>query len=342
MWSLLACQAPFGADRHDLVDFRVAALTAPPALAGDAISPRVALIVDGHPWSDRDIDLLWYWVDGPDDVEGIDPTWEIAGTGPAPMLVVPRDQRALGLLARDGDRELRAYFALAEPPDKVDPPARIEVATLPLALEAVEGPELLLDARRGLSATPADGVPVGGFARFTAEVDGDPLVRWMATAGTFFELDRAAADWAAGDLLLDEDEIDDGRAALPAGAVTVLALALGEPGQTAFRATDLYVGPAPDGVWVEGRFVPTDGPVAFGPGEVLRGTFTADDTSPTGVRLVDAAAEPGSDVFAWGTPWLACAVNLDGPFDPNWLLAGVCTRPGIEGIEVVVIPQESR
>ena len=47
LFLLLACQAPFGADRQDLTGFRVAALSAPAAAAGDPLTPEVAVVVEG-------------------------------------------------------------------------------------------------------------------------------------------------------------------------------------------------------------------------------------------------------------------------------------------------------
>ena len=52
---------------------------------------------------------------------------------------------------------------------------------------------------------------VGGVGRLTAELGGGSrprfaVVRWMATGGSFFELDLTTTDWAAGEVQLDDDE----------------------------------------------------------------------------------------------------------------------------------------
>jgi hypothetical protein len=204
----------------------------------------------------------------------------------------------------------------------------------------VEPAELALDARLDLASDPAETVPDGGFGRWSATVDGDPLVRWMATRGTFFELDRHTADWAAGDLVYDGEEIAEGRTTLDPGPITVVALALGEDGETAFLATDAYVGDEPPGLWVHGRFLPTDAPVDWSPGDAVRGTLALDDGSPTGLVLTGAAVEPV--VTDWGTAALACAEPLQGPFDPNWLLTGICERTALDGASIVVAPEKQR
>lgn len=339
MWlTLLACQAPFGADRHDLLGFRIAAMSVPPAGAGDTIVPELALIVDGHPWSDDPVDLLWYWVEDTDAVLAIDPLTPLAGLGPAPSLVVPEDGAVLAVRAILGDREERAFVILAAPPATLEPFA-VRAETIPLTIAGAEGPDLLLPAREALSPTSEPGIAPeiapGDFVRLTAYTgDGDPLVRWMATAGTFFELDRQVADWAAGELVLDDDQIEDGRTVLDEGSVTFIALALGNAGETQFSSFDLTVGPHGDGLIVGGRILPTRPPaVDFGSG--VAGTLVIDDTSPTGVRLDNAEPLLG-DVEDWGTDALPCGANLEGPFNPRVLLNGICPRTAIDGFDVVV------
>jgi hypothetical protein len=340
MWSvLLACQEPFEVDRHDLVGFRIAAISAPPASPGQALEPSVALIVDGRPWSEEFVDLGWFWVDHPDDLLSLDPLSPTDATGPLPLLTVPEDARTLALVARLGEQEQRAFLSVAEGPPSFSGPSAIELSALPLALQALEGPELLLPARQELEEEPLDATSPGDFLRLRAQVEGDPLVRWMATAGTFFELDRHTADWAAGDLRLDDDEVEEGRAALEPGWVTFLALALGAPGETSFRAADVPVGIEPVGLWVGGRFVPTDAPVSWQPGDAVRGTLAADDTSPFGLRLEGASVEPADAVTDFGTSALSCLVSRDGPLDPQWWLTGVCARDSAVGVEVVIVPE---
>jgi hypothetical protein len=340
MWSaLLACQEPFEIDRHDLVGFRIAAISAPPAAAGQSLEPTAALIVEGRPWSEDFVDLGWFWVDGPQDVTLLDPLSPTAATGPLPLLVVPEDKRTLALIARLGDQEQRAFLEVAEGAPTFAGPSSITLDQLPLSLDTVTGPELSLPARQELEGEPAGAVSPGDFLRLQALVEGDPLIRWMATAGTFFELDRQTTDWAAGDLRLDEDEIEEGQAPISPGWVTFLALALGEPGETSFLARDVPVGTEPAGLWVGDRFVPTDVPVSWQPGDAVRGTLAADDSSPFGLVLQGATVEPAVQVTDYGTSALPCLVTRDGPLDPQWWLTGVCARDNSVGIEVVIVPE---
>lgn len=339
MWfALLACQAPFGTDRHDLVGFRVAAVSVPPAFATEVVVPEAALVVDGRPWSDDPVELLWYWVEAEEDVLAIDPLTPVAGSGPAPSLVVPGRERVLAVVATHGGREQRAFVEVPEPPGALADRFDIGAAGLTLTVEGAEGPELLLDARAALEPTALAEVGPGDFVRLSTQIDGDPLVRWMATAGTFFELERQVADWAAGDLRLDEDEIEDGRTVLDPGPVTFLALALGVPGETRFAVFDLAVGPHPPGVVVNGRAVPTVPAVDLQPGDGVAGTLVSDDTSPTGVRLEDAVLVDLLTVD-FGSDALPCQANLVGPFNPRWLLTGVCTRADVDGRAVVLAPE---
>ena len=81
---LAACQAPFGADRHDLVGFRVAAIDADPVRDGGTTTARIAMIVDGRPFSHAPVDLAWYLLADPDELLDIDPLSEADGVGPEP------------------------------------------------------------------------------------------------------------------------------------------------------------------------------------------------------------------------------------------------------------------
>jgi hypothetical protein len=290
MWVLLAaCLEPFGADRHDLVGFRIAAVSVPPAEEGDLVVPRAAVVVDGRAWSDRPVDLAWYWVDDPDDVVAIDPLTLADAAGASPLLTVP-DRPILAVVARRGSEDRRAFLELARPPATITAPTALHV-------------------------DPATVEP-GGTARIEAETDG--LVRWMATGGTFTEVDAQTTDWTA-----------DGD-----GPVTVLALALGEPGEATFAATEVHVGEPGPGLWVAGRWLPTDVPVPAASGDTVRGTLLADDASPVGVRLTSAVLEP--DPTDFGTAGLECLVPREGPFDPAWLLEQVCGRDALVDASVVV------
>src|SRR5262245_20118336 len=181
-WTLAACQAPFGTDRHDLVGFRVAAMALAPAQPGGRVTPAVALIVDGHAWSDDPVELRWFWVDGEDAALSLDPSTPEEDTGPAPTLTVPADRTTLALIARHGDDEYRAFSTVAPGPPTYGGPLFLSIGTLPLTVDAVDGPDLLLRAREGLPSDPAETVDVGGFVRLTGSATREPLFRWMATA----------------------------------------------------------------------------------------------------------------------------------------------------------------
>ncbi len=346
MWlvALLACQEPFGTGRHDLVGFRIAAVSAPAAEAGEEIRPSAAFVVDGRPWSPDPVDLAWYWVRTDEDVLAIDPLTPADGFGPAPDLVVPERRRRLALVARRGDQERRAFVDLAPGPPTLPPIEGFVLERLDLDLGAAEGPELLLDARRALEGAPADTIVPGGVARLRAEGDDadGAIVRWMSTAGTWFELDATTADWAAADLWLDGEEIEGEVTPIGAGVVTILGLRVGGDGQTSFRATEVHVGDRGPGVWTRGRWLPTDAPVDWSPGQAVRGTLRADDTSPIGLVLTSPTLEDAATVSSWGTPSLPCLVSRDGPFDPSWLLEQLCGRDAADGVEVVALPEEER
>ncbi|MEO0601358.1 MAG: hypothetical protein AAF211_07975 [Myxococcota bacterium] len=336
---LLACQEPFDADRHDLLGFRVAAVSASPAAPGDPVDVEAAVVVDDRPWSEIPVTLAWEWVDDP---ESRPATFD-DGTGPEPALVRPPDHPGwLALLAERGEATRRAVVRV--PNDDVTPVslAPLELAGLPWSVADVEADPLKLDARRDTPTEPtADRtVAPGGFVRvaLTQAPARDGTVRWMATGGgSFFELDPLTTDWAAGDLRLDDDEVEGSREAVPPGPVTVLALWLSaDDPATAFRATDFWVGPVPDGVFTRGRFLPS---TALAPGALLQGTLEADPDSPLGVRLVDptALADPPA---AWSSAMLGCAVPTDGPFEPRWLLTQRCTVSDLDGrtVEIEVDP----
>ena len=327
--ALFACQEPFELDRHDLVGFRVAAVAAA-AGAPEGWAPRVAVITEGEMWAPDTATLRWHLV--PDAAS----LWELdtaaaapLAEGPVPLL--PYDEGDIGLIATHEGSEVRVIVTPPTAEAESLPP--IAVSTVPFAVEAVDGPSLGREARAGVVATPADAVPVGGFGRWSVAAGDGAVVRWMATAGTFFELDARTTDWAAGDLRLDGDEIEGERSVLEAGPVSVLALALGE-GATRFRAQEVWVGPPGDGLWVEGRWLPAE-PAAAGMAGVLQATLEADDASPTGLRAtgVMVAGEGEATAADWGTGALGCD-GVGGPFDPGWLLTHQCGRDALVGATV--------
>lgn len=302
-----------------------------PADPGEPVVPRVAVVVEGQPWSVDEVALEWHWVDAPEAADAVvDPP---VATGPAPELVRPEDRDWLALRAvHDGQARISA---LRVPSATVVAPSLGPLVSevLPLDVAEVTAEALQLDARRRTDARAEDGrsVPLGGFVRWTVDAPSRPgTVRWMATGGgTFFELDAQTTDWAAGDLRLDDDTIEGPRSLAPPGPVTVISLWLADDdAATAFRADDQFVGPVDEGRFVAGRFVPIDGPVPDAP--FLRGRLVADATSPIGVRLTEpeALAALPSDFAAADWP---CRASVDGVFDPTWLLEQRCTVADLDG-----------
>jgi hypothetical protein len=337
MWPLLlGCQEPFGTDRHDLVGFRLAAVQAPAVAAGAPFVPRAAVIVDGRAWAAEPAVLTWGFV--ADEDAALEP-FEVAATGAAPTLVAPETTRTLVVSATHGGVERRAFLTLAAPPGGVRAPTGFDVGPLPLP-KAPTGEQLVRDARLALVPGEGRAVERRGWLRLVAGVPEGVLVRFMATAGTFLELEAAVTDWTAtDDLHLDEDEVDDPGTPIPRGTVTMLALAVADVGETAFTATEVFVGPAPDGVWLGSRFVPATGLPAFTePGLGVRTVLREDAEAPSGLRLEGGTRVDPATVTDWGTPDLSCDPAVDGPLDPDWFLTQRCSPAGADGLEVVVVP----
>lgn len=321
---LLACQAPFGADRHDLVGFRVAAVAASPAGGppGAEVTARVAIVVDGRPWSDVPVGLAWRWLSADEDAA----TWSVAdaaATGPRPTLVRPDGADRLGLVATAPDgSEARAYLALPE-----TAPAQPPLAGVLLDVSS--------DGGRVAADAVAPGEVARAYATYTDVPDPLPVARWMATAGTFRERDASTADWYAADVRFDDDTATWGEPAAE-GPVTFVVLATDGAGFTDCVARDVFVGDVPAGLFTAGgRFLPGDA-AATG---LVRATLLADDASPTGLRVEDAVAVEASalpDADPYGTAALPCTVAVDGPFDPGWLLDQRCTREQVAGATVVL------
>jgi len=345
MWvaALLACQLPFDVDRHDLVGFRVAALSAPATADLGALTPTAAVIVDGRAWAPSPVGLSWYWMHPDDDVADLDALAPPDGTGPAPLLTVPADRRRLALIARRPGEERRAFVDVASPPATVPRVSGFAVSDLQTPLDANPPPLLDLEARNALDGADATWVGPSGLLRMKvllADGGDEAIVRWTSTAGTWFELDPTTADWASADLLLDEGEIDGAVIPLSPGPVTVIAIVVGAPGQTAFAATEVHVDAPGPGLWTQGRWLPTDAPVDPGPDDAVRGTLVAADDSPVGVVLTGATVQDAAEARAqgWGTDTLACLIAREGPFDPGWFLTQHCGRALADGHEVAVIP----
>lgn len=309
--ALLGCQEPFGYDRHDLRGFRIAALTAP--RMDGTLRPRAALVVDGRLWSDEPVSLDWGWVDEPDDAWSLD---TFVASGPSPVL--PERAGHLALRARWDGQEARAVLA---PDDRPAVQPLVGFGSL-----TVDDTELDRETRLTWSDAPADTVQPGAFGRLTVTgVPADTRARFMATGGTFLELDPTRADWVAGELALEDEEVLRGPE-LQTGPVSVLVLLL--DGATGFAARDLFVGGVPAGSWVDGRFLPG------GLDEPYLGTLVADDASPTGLAVQGASPDDGT---GWDAGSLGCT-DVSGPFRPSWLLDQRCTRSDLVGRTVYVEP----
>lgn len=248
---------------------------------GGVVSPRAALIADGRPWSDEAVALDWFFVEDPDAVAGLEPP------GLAPPLVAPPEATHLALVATFPSGAVRRAF--------------LELG----------GEGTLVDLEHPDVVDPGEAITVH------AEAEG--TLRWMSVGGrgTFTELDPTTTAWVAAEV-----EQDDGEAVasepLGEGPVTFLALAIDREGGNDFRAEDLFVGTRPPGLWTTGdRFLPAPNHLAPG---FWRATLAAEDTSPTGLRLVDPVA----------------ATATETPFDPGCLLVGACSRDELVGTSVVV------
>ncbi len=335
---LAACQVPYGTPRQALVGDRVAAIT----LHAESEGWRAAAwrVEDGQPWTDELPNLAWSWVGPTDDVDALTEADAVA-IGPWPLLSAPdaNPPLRLALVARfPSGFEERAVL-------DVPGAAAAELGAITLSIlpdrplgDATEE-HLNLEARVAELAQNGAFVPEQTWARLSLDTSAHPApnrLRWMATGGTFLELDATQTDWAPSTLVLDDLDVEE-SAPLAPGTVTVLALGLDGTGANAARATDLWVGPPSTGVWLEGRFLPTDAPVASG---LASGRLEPDDDSPTGLRWVDVTpAELDSSDDPYATRALPCAGPTDGPFNPSWLFDGRCTRQDVVGAVVVgVVP----
>jgi hypothetical protein len=150
-------------------------------------------------------------------------------------------------------------------------------------------------------------------------VGDDDVVRWMATAGTFLELDAHTTDWAPGQLLVEEGTAVDYQPE-EHDVVTVLALSMGD-GAGRVRAVDLRDDDGTPGTWVEQRWVPglsLDAPT------VVR--LDRDDDAPLGLRIAEIVDE-SPDPTACG-----------GQLLPEALLFGRCSRSELVGVPVTLSP----
>ena len=337
----LACQEPFGTDRHDLVGLRVAGISVH-RLDDDAVQLGIAAVVDGKPFSAAPLELTWHDatdLDANDVAElGLDggvasgPAPEIGGSGPGTLALVARDPAS--------EREWRGTVSLPQVDDLDDgvvPVGTIEAYSTGRTLDAEDATVLDLEARRGWDlGEPTESVVAGDWLRLGVEVADGVRVRWMSThpGGHFLEVDDATTDWVAASYVRDDEELEDVEIEAD-GVRTFMALGLdpARQGANGWAARELFVGnDVPTGIFTEsGRFLQTDGSAQ---GTYLRGTLVADPDVAVGVRLegvevVDDTVDPGTDA-------LPCTVAVSGWFDPDWLLEQRCAVEQIDGAVVVV------
>lgn len=148
--------------------------------------------------------------------------------------------------------------------------------------------------------------------------------------GSFLELDRQSADWVAGELVVDDGEIQS-KAAFGDAVVSIVALALDDRGGTDVKIRDVVVGEPPDqAVRIDERLLMVQ-PVVSGP---FRGQVNRDADAPLGFHVSAAVAfdpQASLDEDPWGTSSLPCLQAVSGPFDPEWMSTGVCRPSDLDG-----------
>ncbi len=344
----LACQEPFGTDRHDLVGDRVAGIEGD--LDGEVLRPRALLVSGGELFQDEAVELAWTWLDAEDpDVDAMDPD-QADATGPWPELERPENAAVLGLVARfPSGADKRAIWRLGEGgPTPLPRPTRISTEVVTGLDSIAAAPEdLEREARLARSARPAVWLPITRWARLTLNfAAGEPpseltRTRWMslAGAGTFLELDLTRTDWSPAHLVFDDLEIDEAEP-LSAGLGTFLALALDDSGGTRSRAQDVWLDQDPEpGLMVGGRWLPGEA-VLLAEHTHARFTLVSSEASTVGLAATAITGLTLDDLSAddpYGTEALPCRVEVSGPFDPTWLLDGRCLRGDVDGATVVAL-----
>lgn len=319
--ALAGCQGPFGADRHDLVRDRIAAVVADGA--GDTVHPRAVLVQGGRLWADSPPSFAWFWLDTGASIDEVDPADAVA-TDAAPSLTRPSADAVLGLIVDfPSGAQRRAVLQVGDEPA----PAFASVAVESVPIDFEEPTDLSIEARATLTPTPApDPLPVGAWLRITPTFSVEPgRVRWMSTAdtSTFLALDEQVTDWATGEVVIDDGEVEEASPLAP-GVHTLMALALSDGGRHAVYVEDRAVGAPVVAARVGGRLLGAE--TALAPGRYAA-TLQADDDLPSGLRL--ASPTPSSGALT-GPP---CA---DGEGVASALLTGRCGRDAVIGASVVV------
>ena len=325
---LLACQEPFGSDRHILEGFRIAGVRAPATLT--SVSPEALVVVDGHVWADEPTQLVWAWI-GPEE----DPaTWQGFGaaTGPLPVLELPAGDERLLLIAIGADgTERRAVLDVGA--DRAATVGPLEVVRLPLSTDGLKASDLEVKARSKLNGEPDRTVDPGGFLRITEPDAGDRGLRWMSLDGTFFELEPAITDWVAATVVVDDEDIETSRDMDP-GTVPMIALRPADQDGGGWAIADVHIGePTEAGAWVSDRWIP---------GAIVgwqRAELAADPQSTTGVAALAPEPVPPGAVPTFDPRTDGC----DEPpvFDPTWLANGACLRTAYLGRTVFFEGQDT-
>ena len=331
-WLLTACQDPFPEGRRDLFSFRIVGISASTVTTDgqEFVAARALIAGDGglsHPFAP----LLEWEICGAA-ATGSAPVVPVAGW-PCGIRLVATEQDGAGL-AGDGQEEAVLWLEAAPILPEM---TKIQREATDLALKDALLPA---DERRQEGADAP--VTPGGAVELTALIAGADggdgagayTSRWMATGGTFRELDRHAADWFAGSITIDDEEIES-SSALQAGIWTAVDLVIDGQGGNAWRIVDMGVDAGP-ALASGDRLLPLDA-AAGGAGSFLA-TFTAVDTAGDaagagGPGFLLSDLEPITDLS--GAPAI-CGKPAGTPLDPGWLAEGDCGTAELDGQRVLI------
>jgi len=303
---LAACQEPFAEDRRDLASFRIVGVQ---ARAGSGGLDLRAFVWSGHGlWHPAPPEVVWT-------------AGELTATGPTATLPVapPVD---IELRASDGEHEEHAVLALDAPP--VPPVVESWVrGTTELEASDVVAP---IDERR--AAPVGADVPVApdGALRLALSLQEDgATTHWMATDGTFAELDATSTDWFASRVVLDDNEVESSTP-VDEGVVSTVALVFDGAGGNSWITLDAAVAVLGPRLYTAGRVFPVD---ATPGGEFWSFTVGTSETV-AGIELLDLA--PAEDASASEA---ACGLEAGVSFDFAALAEGWCARDDLVGARLV-------
>jgi len=291
------CDATFDVRSQDLGPFRIAAIGTEEGRASAVIWSGLGLYHDDAP-------SLEWTLDG----EALGSGWDVA---------VP-DAGVLGLTATSPEGVVRqAQVRLADP----GPALGWQRYAVTL------GDDLSIDARAAAEPVAvAQGVAEGEAARVALDNEAGTTARWMVAdgRGTLLELDPRTVD-----LLAEEIEFDDGEVAARTdagpGRYSLLGLVIDGQGANRWTWIDVDVGATTPAFEHRGRLLDGDADTSTG---LVAGTIASAET-PAGIALMNL--EPVTDTAQQDA--LACG---GAPFRLDWLAAGRCTRPELEGMRVVL------